>query len=96
MRRLVVLSLHAALDAVRQESLRALRAEYPDERIEVEPWRHDRPHVYRCRVNGRPVGPPFALEDVVGEGMRRGREAAVRGLAGWLSQQVMLHLQTAE
>lgn len=96
MRRLSTLSLPAAVEAVRLRVLELLREEYPDEDVRLDPFACGRPHVFRCRVQGRPVGPPVNLEDAVGAGMRRGREAAVRALADALSQRIMLYLQTAE
>lgn len=96
MHRLTSLSLGAAAEAVRLGALRLLREEYPDEGVELAPARGGRPHRVSCRVAGRPVGPPLNLEDVVGAGLRRGRETAARRLADALSQRIMMHLQTLE
>jgi|GEM_PF-3343146 len=96
MRRLTALSLPAAVEAVRLRVVGLLREEYPDEDVRLEPFACGRPHVFLCRVQGRPVGPPVNLEDAVGAGMRHGRDVAVRSLTDTLSQRIMLHLQTAE
>lgn len=90
------LPLPVALRVLYTECLERLRAEYPDERIELRAAPLDGLRCFRCVVNGRTLGPPLDFEDLVGQALQQGRSPTINALVAQLSDAIMLWLQTAE